>query len=106
GTGFTDETLAQLPKMFDKYKLEEKHRLVETGMSVNVWFEPKVVMEVSGAEITVSPVHTVAKDKIKQGGLALRFPKFLRWREDKSIEEATTVEEIYNLYKLAKKNKK
>jgi len=36
----------------------------------------------------------------------LRFPKFLRWREDKSIEEATTVEEIYNLYKLAKKNKK
>ena len=106
GTGFTDETLAQLPKMLNRYKLDEKHKLVETNMDVNVWFEPKVVMEVSGAEITVSPVHTVAKDKIKQGGLALRFPKFLRWREDKSIEEATTVEEIYNLYKLAKKNKK
>jgi len=89
--------------MFDKYKLDEKHKLVETNMEVDVWFEPKIVMEVSGAEITVSPVHTVAKNKIKTGGLALRFPKFLRWREDKSAEEATAIEEIYNLYKLAKK---
>jgi len=103
GTGFTDENLAQLLKMFDKYKLDEKHKLVETNMEVDVWFEPKIVMEVSGAEITVSPIHTVAKNKIKTGGLALRFPKFLRWREDKSAEEATAIEEIYNLYKLAKK---
>jgi len=109
GTGFTDENLAQLPKMLDKYKLEEKHKLVETGMEADVWFEPKIVMEISGAEITVSPVHTVAKDKIKralpagrQGGLALRFPKFLRWRE-KTPEDTTTVKEIYDLYKATKK---
>ncbi len=99
GTGLTDENLAQLLKMFEKYKLEKKHKLVETEMKVDVWFEPKIVMEVSGAEITVSPVHPVAKDKIKRGGLALRFPIFLRWRQDKSAEEATTVEEIYDLYK-------
>jgi len=106
GVGFTDEILARLPKMFEKYRLPEKSKLVETEMESDVWFEPKIIMEVSGSEITISPVHPVAKDKIKKGGLALRFPKFLRWREDKSIEEATTVEEIYNLYKLAKKNKK
>ncbi len=99
GTGLTDEVLAQLPKMFEKYKLKKKHKLVETEMKVDVWFEPKIVMEVSGAEITVSPVHPVAKDKIKRGGLALRFPIFLRWRKNKSAEEATTVEEIYDLYK-------
>jgi len=103
GAGFTDEILAQLPKMLDRYKLEEKHKLVETGMEVDVWFEPKIVMEISGAEITVSPVHTIAKDKIKRGGLALRFPKFLRWRPDKSEKDATTVSEIYELYKTAKK---
>jgi DNA ligase-1 len=73
-------------------------------MEADVWLEPKIVMEVSGAEITVSPVHTVAKEKIKKGGLALRFPKFLRWREDKSAEDATTVKEIYELYKTAKKH--
>ncbi|MEK7163040.1 MAG: ATP-dependent DNA ligase, partial [Patescibacteria group bacterium] len=106
GTGFTDENLAQSLKMFEKYKLKEKHKLVETGMKVDVWFEPKIVLEISGAEITISPIHTVAKDKIKkslpadrQGGLALRFPKFLRWREDKSAEDATTVNEIYELYR-------
>jgi DNA ligase-1 len=104
GTGLTDATLAKLPKMFEKYKLKNKHKLAETGMEADVWFEPKIVMEVSGAEITVSPVHTVAKEKIKKGGLALRFPKFLRWREDKSAEDATTVKEIYELYKTAKKH--
>lgn len=99
GTGFTDEVLAQLLKMFEKYKIKEKHKLVETNMKVDVWFEPKIVMEVSGAEITVSPVHTVAKDIIKKGGLALRFPRFLRWRDDKSAENATTTKEIYDIYK-------
>jgi DNA ligase-1 len=119
GAGFTDENLAQLPKMLDKYKLEKKHKLVETDMDVDVWFEPKIVMEVSGAEITISPVHAVARDKITiergltrtktrtnadiRGGLALRFPKFLRWRKDKSAEEATTVKEIYDLYKATKR---
>lgn len=101
GTGFTDEVLFQLPKMLDKYKIKEKHKSVETNMKVDAWFEPKIVMEVSGAEITVSPIHAVAKDKIKTGGLALRFPRFLRWRDDKSAEQATTVKEIFDIYKSA-----
>ncbi|MFH1346893.1 MAG: ATP-dependent DNA ligase [Spirochaetota bacterium] len=101
GTGFTDETLAELPKMLDKYKLKEKSKLLETGMKMDVWFEPKIVLEISGAEITVSPVHMVAEDKVKQGGLALRFPRFLRWRKDKSAEEATTVQEIHDMYKMS-----
>lgn len=106
GAGLTDEDLAKLPEMFEKYKLKQKSKLVETEMECDVWFEPKIVVEISGAEITVSPVHSVAKDKIekglpagRQGGLALRFPRFLRWRQDKSAEESTTVKEIYGLYK-------
>ncbi len=106
GTGFTDEVLARLPKMFGKYEIKEKHKLVETEMKVDVWFEPKIVMEVSGAEITVSPVHTVAGDKIKKGGLALRFPRFLRWRDDKSVTQATTVKEIFDIYKSAAEHNK
>ncbi len=110
GAGFTDKDLASLPKMLDKYKLKEKSKLVETKMEVDVWFEPKIVLELSGAEITISPVHTVAKAQIqkslpadRQGGLALRFPRFLRWREDKSAENSTTVDEIYDIYKKTNK---
>jgi len=102
GAGFTDKDLEELPKILNKYKTKEKHRLVSTEMKADVWFEPVKVLEVEGAEITISPVHTVASDIIKKGGLALRFPRFLRWRDDKSAEEATTVEEIYEIYKKSK----
>ena len=99
GAGFTDEDLKKLPAFLKPYRIPEKHRLVETGMDVDVWFEPAKVIEVSGAELTVSPVHMVAKDKIKTGGLALRFPRLLRWRDDKTPEQATTVKEIYGMYR-------
>lgn len=99
GAGFTDKDLAEIPKILNKYKINNKHKLVETNMEQDVWFEPAVVLEISGADITISPVHTVAKDKIKKGGLALRFPRFIRWRKDKKPEQVTTVKEIYDIYK-------
>lgn len=60
-------------------------------------------MEVRGAELTVSPVHTVARENLKKGGLALRFPRFVRWRDDKSPEQATTVHELYELYRSVRR---
>jgi len=58
------------------------------------------VMEVLGDEITLSPLHTAAFDEVREGsGLAIRFPRFTRWRKDKSAEEATTVQEIVDMYK-------
>ncbi len=106
GAGFTDEDLASLTKKLHTLRLKEKHRLVETGMKPEVWFEPTLVLEVSAAELTVSPIHTAAREKLKKGGLALRFPRFLRWREDKKPTQATTVEEVYNLYRRSHKTKK
>ena len=53
-------------------------------------------------EITVSPVHAVARGRVKDGGLALRFPQFLRWRDDKGPEQATIVQEVYDLYRRPK----
>ena len=70
-------------------------------MTANVWFEPVKVVEVGGAELTVSPVHTVAHHLVKRGGLALRFPRFIRFRDDKTAEQATTVREIYDMYRSA-----
>ncbi len=102
GAGFGNAELARLPKLLRPYRLPSKHRLVDTGVKADVWFEPALVMEVTGAQITVSPVHAVAREKVKEGGLALRFPRFLHWREDKAPEQATTVQEVYDLYRRSR----
>ena len=54
-----------------------------------------------GAEITLSPIHTCAMNVIRKGsGLAIRFPRFTgNYRLDKSAEDATTVNEIVQMYR-------
>ena len=99
GSGFTDENLEQIPGMLESHRFNHRHARVKSLMDAEVWYEPVVVMEVLGDEITLSPLHTVAFDEIREGsGLAIRFPRFTRWREDKSAEEATTVQEIMDMY--------
>lgn len=93
-SGFSEADLELLPKKLAKYTSAHKpaRLVVEKAMTPDVWFNPGVVIEVLGAEITESPNHTA-------GGLALRFPRFLKYRNDKSAEEATTVQEIVRLAK-------
>ncbi|MEM2341275.1 MAG: ATP-dependent DNA ligase [Candidatus Bathyarchaeia archaeon] len=101
GSGFTDEDLQNLPKMLESYKIGHKHPRVNSNLEADVWFLPKMVIEVIGAEITLSPIHTCAKDLIRKGsGLAIRFPRFTgRYRTDKSAEDATRVDEIVEMYR-------
>ena len=101
GTGFTDEDLANLPKMLEKHRITHKHPRVHSAIEADLWFEPVVVMEVLGAEITLSPVHTCGIDALRKGsGLAIRFPRFTgNYRIDKASEDATTVEEIIEMYR-------
>ncbi len=100
GSGFTDEDLMNLPKMFEPYVIPHKHPRVDSKMEADVWFVPAIVAEIIGAEITLSPMHTCGWGKIKpEAGLAIRFPRFIRWRPDKSPEDATTVNEIIEMYK-------
>jgi DNA ligase-1 len=101
GTGFTDEDLEKLPKMMQKHIIQHKHPRVNSMIEADVWFEPVVAIEILGAEITLSPIHTCAMDAIRKGsGLAIRFPRFTgNYRLDKAAEDATTVEEIVEMYK-------
>ncbi|MEM3731303.1 MAG: ATP-dependent DNA ligase [Candidatus Bathyarchaeia archaeon] len=100
GTGFTDEDLAKLPKILEKHKINHKHPRVQSIIEADVWFEPATVIEILGAEITLSPVHVCAMDVIRKGsGLAIRFPRFTgNYRLDKAAEDATTVNEIVEMY--------
>ena len=101
GTGFTDKDLEKIPKMMEKHRIPHRHPRVQSTIEADVWFEPKVVIEVIGAEITLSPIHVCAMDAIRKGsGLAIRFPRFTgNYRLDKSAEDATSVKEIIEMYK-------
>jgi len=101
GTGFTDKNLDDFYNGLEKHIIHHNHPRVDTKIEMNVWFEPKVVIEVISSEITLSPTYTAGIHCIREGyGLALRFPKFTgKIRDDKNPEDATTVEELINLYK-------
>jgi DNA ligase-1 len=65
-----------------------------------VWFEPTEVWEVAFADLTLSPTYTAAIGLVsEERGLSTRFPRFLRVREDKGIDEATEAEELADLYR-------
>ncbi len=99
GSGFTDEDLVELPKKLEPYKLPYKHPKVDSEMEADVWFEPAIVAEIIGAELTLSPIHTCCKGWVKPGvGISIRFPRFVRWRPDKGPRDATTTKEIYEMY--------
>ena len=105
GTGFSDEDLDQLYQILQPKVTIKKNPRIESEMEADVWFEPELVIEVVASEITLSPIHKAARDKVrKDAGLALRFPKFTgKIRTEKMAEDASTSEEVISLYKGQKK---
>lgn len=101
GSGFDDATLDRLPAKLKPYEVKERPESVLTGLEPDVWFRPAVVMEVRGAELTLSPIHRAGVGLIRpDAGLALRFPRFTgRWRDDKDAANATTTKELLSLYR-------
>ncbi|ALU12040.1 ATP-dependent DNA ligase [Ignicoccus islandicus DSM 13165] len=100
GSGFTDEDLAELPDLLKEYIIPNKHPRVVSEIKPDVWIQPALVAEIIGAEITLSPIHTCAIDKVEKGtGLAIRFPRFIKWRPDKGPQDATTCKELLEMYK-------
>jgi len=101
GSGFKDVDLETLTERVNRLRLDAKHPRVEALMEPDVWVQPSLVLEIIGAEVTLSPVHTCAWDVVKQGyGLGIRFPRFTgRVRDDKKPEDATTDSEIVEMYR-------
>ncbi|MEA2090394.1 MAG: ATP-dependent DNA ligase [Thermoproteota archaeon] len=105
GSGWTDEDLEELPKKMKPHQIEKKHPQVESILKADVWFEPEVVIEVNADEITLSPSHPCGMEKVREdSGMALRFPRFTgKWRPDKGPKDATTVEQIIQMYHSQRK---
>jgi len=106
GSGFTDENLDEFIQKFEKIKRDTKPPQVDSMIKPepDVWFEPKFVIEILGDELTISNVHSAGFGRIRpNSGLAIRFPRFIRWRDDKSIEDLTTTDEIIDIFKRQRK---
>jgi len=100
GTGMKDADWIDLKKRCDLMKAaEQPHNvLCPKELAPDVWVYPDIVCLIRADEITLSPLHTAGKTA-KELGYALRFPRFMGYRPDKSILQATSVSEIKRLYK-------
>jgi DNA ligase-1 len=96
GTGLTEEMLVTIRKRLDKLVAHEKPKEYEAQKDLipDVWVIPSLVIELSADSISVSTKHSL--------GLSLRFPRFLKIREDKNADQATTLEEVKEILKLQK----
>lgn len=83
GTGFTDEQFKEMTELL-------KGEIVEqTGKEVKL--KPKIVVEVAYEEIQKSPTYA--------SGYALRFPRLVRIRTDKGLEDADTLQRLEDILK-------
>ena len=100
GTGFSDENLQNLYAVLKDHEITTpmyNYRYLHTD--VNVWFEPAIVWEIQGADLSISPKHTSAWSKASDNkGISIRFPRFLRSRPDKKPQDSTSPEQILKMY--------
>jgi len=101
-SGFTDKFYAANKERYAEggENLIPRPSYVEYAGSPDVWFEPQEVWEMAFADITMSPTYTAAIGLVSdERGLSLRFPRFLKARDDKSVEEASTADFLAGLWR-------
>ena len=114
GTGFSEAVLETLHQQLSEIVIE-RPKPFYTHSSGNkdqpdVWFEPRYVWEVKTADLTLSPRYKAAANEVAGGGkgVSLRFPRFIKERDDKKPEMASTsrmIAEMYSKQESVTKNK-
>ncbi|UKZ95561.1 uncharacterized protein TrAFT101_010394 [Trichoderma asperellum] len=107
GTGFSEQVLEDLhaqlseitiarPKPFYSHSTGGQHQ-------PDVWFEPRYVWEVKTADLTLSPRYKAGwkegVDPAGEKGISLRFPRFIKIRDDKKPNEATSSRQVAEMYR-------
>ncbi len=86
-TGVTEEQLEELTALLKP--------LIEQESAGEVKLKPEVVVEIAFQEIQKSPKYA--------SGYALRFPRIIRIRHDKSSNEADSIDRVRELYEMQKR---
>ncbi|GAA6042912.1 hypothetical protein JCM8097_002767 [Rhodosporidiobolus ruineniae] len=105
GTGFSEEDLKKHYETLQPLELQRKKAYYDTGdiptnKLPNVFFEPKIVWEVLAADLSLSPIYPAAKGLANPDrGISLRFPRFIRQRDDKDAEQSTEPDFIADAFR-------
>uniref|UniRef100_A0A452G712 DNA ligase n=1 Tax=Capra hircus TaxID=9925 RepID=A0A452G712_CAPHI len=102
GTGFSDEELEEHHQRLQALVLPTPRSYVRADGAVapDHWLDPSDVWEVKCADLSLSPIYPAARGLVdSEKGISLRFPRFIRVREDKKPEQATTSAQVAGLYK-------
>uniref|UniRef100_A0A4W6C3Y7 DNA ligase n=1 Tax=Lates calcarifer TaxID=8187 RepID=A0A4W6C3Y7_LATCA len=100
GTGFKDEDLEQHYKFLKDHILPKPRAYYRFDQSAepDVWLDAVQVWEVKCADLSLSPVYKAAMGMVDpEKGISLRFPRFLRIRDDKKPEDATTGAQVHHI---------
>jgi ATP-dependent DNA ligase len=84
-SGLTDEEIRELTRMLRASTLERYGRVLLV--------RPEIVLEVAFDGVQKSARH--------KSGYALRFPRIVRWRQDKTAEECDGLERVKELYEAS-----
>jgi DNA ligase-1 len=88
GTGLSDEQWRELAARSKELEASAKPKeyVVDKNLEPDIWLDPKLIVEIAADEVTKSPIHTA--------GFALRFPRLIKFRDDKSVDEVTSIDEV------------
>jgi DNA ligase-1 len=101
GTGLSDADLSQHYEFFKDHIIANKRIDYDVHESLypDDWFDAVQVWEVQAADLSISPIHSSGNTLRGDGkGIGLRFPRFMRIRDDKSCEDATSSEQILQMF--------
>lgn len=100
GTGFSEEALETHHKTLSALEITTKKGYYDVGEAKpDVYFEAKIVWEVLAADLSLSPVYSAAKGLVDHRGISLRFPRYVRLRDDKDPEDSTAPDQIAEMYR-------
>ncbi|ETV73307.1 hypothetical protein, variant 5 [Aphanomyces astaci] len=101
GTGLSDEVLGLFFNQLKDCTIDRPRNdyAINDLIKPDVWFEPTQVWEILGADLSISPKYTAAIGLVsKDKGISLRFPRYIRLRDDKTPVQATSAAQIADLY--------
>ncbi|XVF68504.1 hypothetical protein PTKIN_Ptkin11bG0007800 [Pterospermum kingtungense] len=107
GTGFSEAELEERSASLRSKVVSEPKSYYRYSEMIkpDVWFEAAEVWEVKAADLTISPVHRAAIGIVDPDkGISLRFPRLVRVREDKTPEQASSSEQVADMYNAQKHN--
>ncbi|KAI0443389.1 ATP-dependent DNA ligase [Xylaria telfairii] len=107
GTGFSEQVLEDLHKQLSEIIIDRPKPFYSHSSGgqhqPDVWFEPRYVWEVKTADLTLSPRYKAGckegVDPSGEKGISLRFPRFIKVRDDKKPDEATSSRQVAEMYR-------